>query len=998
MTELPDGGVEAAGARAADAAHRQSRRVTRDAVGWLLGPELIAQLRKIVGRNRRDPRDWMAVFPGFVHDECCHCDGRLIGLGVTATPPQHADRRDGPQARHGPAPAAPAESPTRADASEVVAVEAAGAIRRATEALWAPEFDPGGAAATPAAPLTSTPPHLVRDAGAPHHAQASGNGLIDPLGGRPVESSSPEERNVVWFDYIADMGDSSAAMYAIAYACQTDLDLARPQGERRAGVDATGLPRTKTEASGCVVTPKVGGNLPRGQFLFVGGDAAYHIADEATLRSRVQAPFRWAREDLHRDGLLDESGPARRLYGIPGNHDWYDGLKGFSKLFRRSHDADAIVLPGFARVQLGSYVAIQLPHQWQLWGLDIDVGMDARQRRYFRSLLPAPAAPAMPAAPVDPAAPAAPATPAAPVGSAASATPGAPAAFGAPPRSRAPERLILCTPSPPIAFGAVTASKWHRSALRKLDLGEAHRGGPWGPPEGKKRLDLSGDIHHYARYAAMGERQRGPGGASVAGQDVADVARDYFAIVSGLGGAFHHPSFTRADRHSDALEPLVQYPTPADSLANIGPKLLHPWGTLVGSWLRNLPLAFALLLAFASRSSGGAGWLIAQFLGALRVGGRGLASASVGEGAPTWPAVLRVLRADEPAALDGWSELLRSTLLLGVVALVGGGLWGAVKRFGETYSEQTRDPTRKRNFYETKGLGWAPGHLLDPHRSYWLTTGVAVLPLLLAGLFLGSKRAPQMGSVWLDLGTLCVLLFAIGGGPYAAYAYGGKHLERRRKLGLVALGLVHGAALLVTPLLCALLSLANLRAALVAASLPFATGLMLIASRRAFARRQRWLVALLGVSAWLGGMAALIWAAGGERFAPATGIEALGGFFVGGLVAMCLTTMYFSWYLAVAGLADAHNNEVGGAARVTEFRQLIRFRLGQRGLTGYVFEVRDDNEGAPREGWPDRLRNAVLGRASSRPHGVRVKFALIDTFTIETPLAGEGGRRQDEEA
>src|SRR5690242_14788672 len=55
----------------------QQSRVVRRAVGWLLGPELVGQLQKIL-RKRSDPRDWMPFFRGCVHDECWNHDGRLI--------------------------------------------------------------------------------------------------------------------------------------------------------------------------------------------------------------------------------------------------------------------------------------------------------------------------------------------------------------------------------------------------------------------------------------------------------------------------------------------------------------------------------------------------------------------------------------------------------------------------------------------------------------------------------------------------------------------------------------------------------------------------------------------------------------------------------------------------------------------------------------------------------------------------------------------------------
>jgi hypothetical protein len=38
--------------------------------------------------------------------------------------------------------------------------------------------------------------------------------------------------------------------------------------------------------------------LPRGEFLFVGGDTAYHVADHTSLVNRVQAPMYWAEPAL----------------------------------------------------------------------------------------------------------------------------------------------------------------------------------------------------------------------------------------------------------------------------------------------------------------------------------------------------------------------------------------------------------------------------------------------------------------------------------------------------------------------------------------------------------------------------------------------------------------------------------------------------------------------------------------------------------------------------
>jgi hypothetical protein len=50
------------------------------------------------------------------------------------------------------------------------------------------------------------------------------------------------------------------------------------------------------------------------------------------------------------------------------------------------------MIPGFRRWQESSYLALRLPFDWWLWGLDTEVGqVDERQRDFFRRLFPDPA-------------------------------------------------------------------------------------------------------------------------------------------------------------------------------------------------------------------------------------------------------------------------------------------------------------------------------------------------------------------------------------------------------------------------------------------------------------------------------------------------------------------------------------------------------------------------------------------------------------------------------
>jgi hypothetical protein len=107
---------------------------------------------------------------------------------------------------------------------------------------------------------------------------------------------------------------------------------------------------------------------------------------------------------------------------------------------------------------------------------------------------------------------------------------------------------------------------------------------------------------------------------------------------------------------------------------------------------------------------------------------------------------------------------------------------------------------------------------------------------------------------------------------------------------------------------------------------------------------------------------------------------------VSGVAAMPLGTAWFVWYLALAGRFSAHNNEVGGAARVTHFRQMIRFRVAADGLTGYVIAI----ENAAREDAAsvDSARASGPHPTRKAPHtrGKDLHFYLIDVFQIATPV------------
>jgi hypothetical protein len=214
----------------------------------------------------------------------------------------------------------------------------------------------------------------------------------------------------LWLDYVADLGDGFHATYSVAYL------LAQPRLE-------------------------VGGRtLPRGQILLMGGDQVYPLAESDGYENRTKGPYRAAMP------MAPADGPQPTLFALPGNHDWYDGLTAFLRLFARRKDAH---IGGWKTRQRRSYFAVELTAGWWLFAIDEQFGayIDDPQLIYFEK-----------------------------------------AAQGVGPE----DRIILMTPSPtwvkaahkPDAYDAV--DYFIRTILA--------------PTGAHVRLLVSGDLHHYARY------------------------------------------------------------------------------------------------------------------------------------------------------------------------------------------------------------------------------------------------------------------------------------------------------------------------------------------------------------------------------------------------------------------------------------------------------------------------------------------------------------------
>lgn len=154
----------------------------------------------------------------------------------------------------------------------------------------------------------------------------------------------------VWVDYVADLGDGFDSTYAIAFLI----------GQREIDVDGT--------------------SLPRADCLVMGGDQVYPDASRDDYWKRMQRPYEAA---FPRSDRPDAERP--RVYLIPGNHDWYDGLTLFLAKFCRGRDTH---LGSWNATQSRSYFAVQLKDNWWVWGYDSQLGedIDKPQAEYFVSV------------------------------------------------------------------------------------------------------------------------------------------------------------------------------------------------------------------------------------------------------------------------------------------------------------------------------------------------------------------------------------------------------------------------------------------------------------------------------------------------------------------------------------------------------------------------------------------------------------------------------------
>jgi hypothetical protein len=303
-------------------------------------------------------------------------------------------------------------------------------------------------------------------------------------------------------DFVADTGDDSSVSEAVAKMIFTPWELPDPD-------DAN---NTLT--------------VPRGDILLFGGDTAYPVATASEINDRVVVPFNRVLTSVRAN---DPPGTRRAILGIPGNHDWYDGLDGFGRLFRRRigeltldqeepnlvperesrfehvvHFVEkfvvggqidkqkVLVLDGYVPIQQASYFALPLAPGIDCLAADRQLrSLDFRQRKFFANF-----------------------------------------------REHRNNPLFVLLPDPVYAFQEQSVTGMQMARSLELDLGHS------------PHFVLAGDIHHYERL----------------------TVDQSLHVTAGGGGAFTHPARLGGEK---LPVPVCQFPGVRASRALLGKVPFH---------------------------------------------------------------------------------------------------------------------------------------------------------------------------------------------------------------------------------------------------------------------------------------------------------------------------------------------------------------------------------------------------------------------------------------
>jgi hypothetical protein len=260
--------------------------------------------------------------------------------------------------------------------------------------------------------------------------------------------------------------------------------------------------------------------------LVLGGDAVYPTSSRAAYEQRLVGPYRTA--------LAASKPPHPAVFALPGNHDWYDGLVAFTRLFCTERER---WFGGWETKQRRSYFVLRLPHGWWVVGTDVqlDSDIDEPQLDYFRKIAA---------------------------------------------RIPAGDRIILCTAEPHWIYEARYSRLDPTITQRNLRYLEEEVFGS------RVAVFVAGDLHHYRRHEHPDGRQKitcGGGGAFLhpthGGEKEIGVLPDDFALEQ----SYPTPRTSRKLAWRNLLFPVHN---PTFGLASALGYLLFAWAVFAPSNMR----------------------------------------------------------------------------------------------------------------------------------------------------------------------------------------------------------------------------------------------------------------------------------------------------------------------------------------------------------------------------------------------------------------------------
>lgn len=258
-----------------------------------------------------------------------------------------------------------------------------------------------------------------------------------------------QETGDFWIDYVSDVGDGFNSTCTMAYY------LTEP------------------------VLNLNGEETHPGRVLVFGGDEVYPIASQKFYQDKLLLPYKAV---FPRKGKGNPDAP--RAFAVPGNHDWYDSLVGFTFHFLERHFADNSYFCGWRTIQDRSYFAIKLPAGWWLFGTDMQLGssLDSPQMKYFQNLVKK--------------------------------------------HVGENDKIILCNAEPYWITDAMARDN-EGSGNQAMGFFEGHI------LQNKAVVFIAGDRHYYRRHEEQTDEPK---------QNVTDCTGKRQKIVAGGGGAFLHPT------------------------------------------------------------------------------------------------------------------------------------------------------------------------------------------------------------------------------------------------------------------------------------------------------------------------------------------------------------------------------------------------------------------------------------------------------------------------